>query len=663
VPLYSKADGALYVDFLDAPTFALGAGSATIGGVTQAGTWSVGITGSPTFTVANSTLAVTQSGAPWSFSLSGSNSVSVSNFPSTQAISGTVTVGNSSIPVTGTFYQSTQPVSGTFWPYALGQQTASASVPVILPSATITALTPPTTVTVQQSTPANLQATVTPASGATFPISGSITATNPSVGATGSAVPSSATYIAGKNGSGNATGIAVDGSGNVGVNVQNTVAITASSLPLPTGAATASAQATGNGSLSTIATNTGNIPAQGQALGANSLPVVLPAAQITALTPPTSVTVNAGTNTSTAGLATSANQSTELSSLSSIATSVANIPSSPATAANQATANSSLSTIATNTGTIATNQTSGNEKTQPVDANGNPLQSVVATVANFNGFNFAMENGGVLGNIYAGQTNGNQVVQPGQAINTTFSLAANGSTAAFPYSTTALPNGANLIYASVRVALAGSWSGTCTFQASNDGSTWYSQVLNGGNTGSPTPTAVNAGSADQIYSGNLYGQYFRVTMSSYTSGTATGTIVLSTLPFSATGTSAVQSGTWTTVPVTSTSGGATVSKVLTTASTNLTALKTTAGQLYGYDLTNTSSGLRYLHFGNASGTVTVGTTSPYYTVPLPIGHDVMSTDVGKKFTSGMEYWITAGSGDLDATATAAGDVVGEVDYD
>ena len=43
---------------------------------------------------------------------------------------------------------------------SIGQQTAAASIPVILPAATITTLTPPTTVTVQQATAGNLNATV-----------------------------------------------------------------------------------------------------------------------------------------------------------------------------------------------------------------------------------------------------------------------------------------------------------------------------------------------------------------------------------------------------------------------------------------------------------------------------------------------------------------------
>lgn len=51
--------------------------------------------------------------------------------------------------------------------------------------------------------------------------------------------------------------------------------VSATTLPLPTGAATAANQTTANTSLGTIATNTGNIPAKGQATMANSTPVVL----------------------------------------------------------------------------------------------------------------------------------------------------------------------------------------------------------------------------------------------------------------------------------------------------------------------------------------------------------------------------------------------------
>ena len=145
---------------------------------------------------------------------------------------------------------------------------------------------------------------------------------------------------------------------------QATQPISVASLPLPTQASTSALQTTGNNSLATIAINTGNIPANltvsstrllvdnsgvtqpvsgtitanlgtiagvatatnqettntslasidtktpalGQALAVGSIPVVLPAAQITALTPPTSVgltgTLPAFTTTPTVNIGT-----------------------------------------------------------------------------------------------------------------------------------------------------------------------------------------------------------------------------------------------------------------------------------------------------------------------------------------------------------------------
>jgi hypothetical protein len=70
---------------------------------------------------------------------------------------------------------------------------------------------------------------------------------------------------------------------------QSTQPISAASLPLPTGSSTSALQTTGNISLASIDTKT---PALGQALAAASTPVVLPATQIAALTPPTSVGIS-----------------------------------------------------------------------------------------------------------------------------------------------------------------------------------------------------------------------------------------------------------------------------------------------------------------------------------------------------------------------------------
>ncbi len=110
-------------------------------------------------------------------------------------------------------------------------------------------------------------------------------------------------------------------------------------LPLPTGAATAANQATGNASLATVATNTANIPAKGSATSANSLPVVIASDQ-GALPLPT-------------GASTAANQATGNSALSTIATNTAGL----ATAAAQTTASGKLDSIIANTGAGSVNLT------------------------------------------------------------------------------------------------------------------------------------------------------------------------------------------------------------------------------------------------------------------------------------------------------------------
>lgn len=103
--------------------------------------------------------------------------------------------------------------------------------------------------------------------------------------------------------------ITVDGS----VSISGSVAITAASLPLPSGAATAANQSTGNASLASI---DGKLPALGQALAAASVPVVLTAAQLATLAPLSAVEVSSSALPT--GAATSAKQDTGNTSLASI---------------------------------------------------------------------------------------------------------------------------------------------------------------------------------------------------------------------------------------------------------------------------------------------------------------------------------------------------------
>ncbi len=152
-------------------------------------------------------------------------------------------------------------------------------------------------------------------------------------------------------------------SGTVTANAgTGTFAVSAAALPLPSGAATGAKQDTGNASLSSI---DGKTPALGQALAAASVPVVLTAAQLSTLTPLTTVAVTgtfwqATQPISAAALPLPSGASTEatLSSLNGKVTAVdtgavvvasSALPSGAATSAAQTTGNSSLSSIDTKT--------------------------------------------------------------------------------------------------------------------------------------------------------------------------------------------------------------------------------------------------------------------------------------------------------------------------
>jgi len=136
-------------------------------------------------------------------------------------------------------------------------------------------------------------------------------------------------------------------------------------VSLPTGASTSSLQTTGNSSLSSIDSKT---PALGQALAAASSPVVLTAAQLTTLTPLTTVTVTQATGTNlhtvidsgtvaatqsgtwTVQPGNTANTTAWKVDGSAVTQPISAVslplPSGASTSANQTTANTSLSTIA-----------------------------------------------------------------------------------------------------------------------------------------------------------------------------------------------------------------------------------------------------------------------------------------------------------------------------
>jgi hypothetical protein len=236
----------------------------------------------------------------------------------TASVPVTLASNQSALPVTGTFFQGTQPVSlatapttpvtGTFWqatqPVSLTSTTVTGSVAVTnaglsnIPAvgqALMAASTPVTLASNQTALPVTLAtAPTTPVTGtfwqATQPVSGSFfQATQPVSMATAPTTPVTGTFW--------------QATQPVSIASMPTTAVTIAALPaLTAGSAVIGHTINDTGSTTAVTgnvavTNTGlsNIPAQGQALAAASLPVVLTAAQMTTLTPLASVTVTQAT--------------------------------------------------------------------------------------------------------------------------------------------------------------------------------------------------------------------------------------------------------------------------------------------------------------------------------------------------------------------------------
>jgi hypothetical protein len=83
-------------------------------------------------------------------------------------------------------------------------------------------------------------------------------------------------------------------------------------------------------------------------------------------------------------------------------------------------------------------------------------------------------------------------------------------------------------YAWISVQILGTWSGTITFQSSNDGVNWVNTLMYGAASTSAAPVAT--ATANNIFSGPRTGKFFRVRMTAYTSGTATATAECFVLP-------------------------------------------------------------------------------------------------------------------------------------
>jgi hypothetical protein len=197
-----------------------------------------------------------------------------------------------------------------------------------------------------------------------------------------------------------------------------------------------------------------------------------------------------------------------------------------------------------------------------------------------------------------------------------------------------------------------------TFQGSNDNVNWVMVSLNPvGNFGS-TFLSQNAGGSGNIYSGPLNTRYFQLNVTGITAGTTSGV-----LEFFSVGPGQFGIATLATLGPVAT-GGLTLARIISAATTNATSVKTAAGQIYNIQAFNVNASARYLKLYNKASAPTVGTDTPvatYFLAPTT-GALVIEAANGIAFSAGIAFAITANMADSDTTAIGASDVVVNIQY-
>lgn len=125
-------------------------------------------------------------------------------------------------------------------------------------------------------------------------------------------------------------------------------------------------------------------------------------------------------------------------------------------------------------------------------------------------------------------------------------------------------------------------------------------------------------------------------------------------------------GTQKAIPVAAASGGATPYHLVSAATNNATSVKASAGTVYDVQCFNTNASPRYLKFYDKASTPSPATDTPVKVVMMPGNASgagaTAAFPVGVNFTLGIAIAIVAGIGDTDNTAVGANDCVISFNY-
>lgn len=391
--------------------------------------------------------------------------------------------------------------------------------------------------------------------------------------------------------------------------------------------ATAEGQTALGGKLDIIA---GRLPA----LESGRTPVALPAATVTALTPPAAIT----------GFATAAKQDEQEATLNSIESRTPTLESGRVPVALPTATVTALTPPAAITG-YATETTLESLRAQSNTGIRGIRRDTDDTPAADGGSHTLYTN--QVGRLKSSSWPGAYAVVTG-------SITANGQTVV-----------ADVTRASnLTVYCTGTFAGiNVTFEASLDGTNWF--AITGARTNSNTAElTTGALSAAPAYAWELsVNGYtsFRVRATAFTSGSQTWTMVrgaYATEPAPVIQTHAVTgSGTFTVAgTTTATPATPTPHQAESTAAAVATSVKTSAGTIYGISASNPTATAAYLKLYNKASAPAPASDTPFRTIPVPANSDVFVNfgEMGHRCATGIAYGITGAIGKTDTTATAAG---------
>lgn len=103
--------------------------------------------------------------------------------------------------------------------------------------------------------------------------------------------------------------------------------------------------------------------------------------------------------------------------------------------------------------------------------------------------------------------------------------------------------------------------------------------------------------------------------------------------------------------------------LVSAASTNATALKTSGGKIHYITCSNVNAAVRYLKLYDLAVAPTVGTSVPVHTFLLPInGNFVLECNPPMDFSTGIAFALTTEATDAGSTAVSSSEHVLNIGY-